>query len=149
MSSIITTIKIGFSFVIGIILSCLGGWDKSLQVLLGFIVIDYGTGVLCAIFSKSRKTKTGTLNSSVGFKGLCRKFAILLCVSVAVGVDKLTGLTIVRDATCIGFIINELISILENVGLLGVPLPKALTSAVDILKNMEDKEIGNYTDNND
>lgn len=115
-----------------------GGWDASFITLLIFMGIDYLTGVIVAgIFHKSQKTKTGALNSRVGWKGLAKKGVTLLFVVLAVRLDLLIGANYIRDAVCIAFILNELISIVENAGLMGIPIPGVITKAIDILKDKE------------
>lgn len=119
----------------GIIASMFGGWTSALTTLLIFMCIDYVTGLITAgIFHKSQKTETGSLESRAGFKGLCRKGMILLMVLVGHRLDLAVGGTYIRDAVCIAFIANETISIVENAGLMGVPIPAVLINAIDILK---------------
>lgn len=86
------------------------------------------------------KCKDGTLESRAGWKGLCRKGETLLIVLVACRLDAVMGSTFVRDAVVIGFICNETISIIENAGLMGLPIPEAITKAVDILKQRSETE---------
>lgn len=118
-----------------------GGWDASIITLLIFMAIDYLTGIIVAgIFHKSNKTKSGALESRAGWKGLVKKCVTLLFVVVAVRLDILTGSSYIRDAVCIAFIVNELISIVENAGLMGVPVPAAITKAIDILKLKENEK---------
>ena len=126
----------------GLIATALGGWDVGLQTLVIFMRIDYITGILVAgVFHKSKKSETGTLESRAGWKGLIRKGVTLLIVLVAVQLDKVIGSTFIRDAVIIGFIANELISIVENAGLMGVPIPSVITNAIDVLqKKAETKE---------
>ena len=117
----------------------LGGWDMALQTLLLFMVTDYLTGLIVAgVFKKSPKTETGALESKAGWKGLCRKGMTLLYVLVAAQLEKMTGTDIIRNAVIIGFIANEGLSILENGGLMGLPIPKKLKDAIDILKSKGD-----------
>lgn len=126
---------------IGGVLTCLfGGWDTALQTLLIFMAIDYVTGFMVAAVGKSKKTKKGALSSKIGLIGLCKKGVELLMVIVAVYLDKLVGTDIVRNAAIIGFCANELLSIIENAGLLGVPLPAVITNAVEILKKKSEGE---------
>lgn len=126
----------------GLIATALGGWDVGLQTLVIFMCIDYITGILVAgVFHKSKKSETGTLESLAGWKGLIRKGVTLLIVLVAVQLDKVIGSTFIRDAVIIGFIANELISIVENAGLMGIPIPAVITNAIDVLqKKAETKE---------
>lgn len=113
----------------------LGGWDTSLQTLLIFIAADYITGLIVAgVFHNSTKTDTGTLESRAGFKGLVRKGMILLYVLIAYRLDIALGIDYCRNLVIIGFMTNELISITENAGLMGLPIPAAITNAIDILK---------------
>ena len=78
--------------------------------------------------------------SRAGWKGLCRKIGSLFLVVIAVQLDAASGLTVIRDAVVIAFLANEVISITENLGLMGVPIPKAITNAIDILKSKEEQE---------
>lgn len=130
-NAICTAIGIAGSLVASIF----GGWTASLTTLLIFMGIDYATGLIVAgVFHKSPKTETGTLESRAGFKGLIRKFMILLFVLIGYRLDVAVGTTYIRDAVCIAFIVNELLSIVENAGLMGIPIPAVITEAIDILK---------------
>lgn len=121
------------------IASLLGGWDMALQTLIIFMTIDYITGLMVAgIFNKSTKTKHGALESVAGWKGLCRKGVALLIVLIACRLDLLTGANLIRDAVVIAYCTNEAISIIENAGLMGVPIPTRLTKAIEALKSKED-----------
>lgn len=120
-----------------------GGWDSSLVTLLFFMTADYITGLIVAgVFQNSSKTKNGALESKTCWKGLCRKCMTLLFVLIAVRLDIAIGTSYIRDAVCITFILNELISIIENAGLMGVPIPQVITNAIEILKgkNKESEE---------
>lgn len=137
--------KYTFSAVVGIIggalTALLGGWDLAIQTLLIFMGIDYITGLMIAgIFHKSPKTKSGSLSSLIGWKGLCRKGMVLLIVSVAVRLDMLVGTDFIRDAVVIAYCTNEAISIVENAGIIGIPIPKPILNAIDTLKNKEDEK---------
>lgn len=125
----------------GAIAAAFGGWNAALLALIICMAIDYFAGVIVAlVFHRSPKSDSGGLNSSVGFKGLLRKIAVLLIVVVANQVDILIGTTYVRDAVVIGFCANEIISLLENAGLMGIPIPNVLLRAIDVLKNKGEKE---------
>ena len=116
----------------------LGGWDTGLQSLLLFMAIDYITGLIVAgVFKKSRKTELGALESLAAWQGLLRKGASLLVVLIACRLDQMLAMTIVRDTTVIAYCGNELLSITENIGLMGVPLPKVVTDALEALKGKE------------
>jgi toxin secretion/phage lysis holin len=123
----------------GIISSLLGGWDTGLKTLVLFMAIDYVTGLMVAgVFHTSPKTENGALESRAGWKGLCRKGVTLLVVLVAYRLDLMLNISYARDAAIIGFSANELISITENAGLMGVPLPAVITKAIEVLsKNSE------------
>lgn len=123
------------------IASVFGGWDAALQTLIIFMIIDYVSGLVVAgVFHKSTKTDTGTLESRTGFKGLCRKGMTLLIVLIGARLDLAIGVDYIRDAVCIGFMANEAISIVENAGLMGLPLPAVVTKAIDVLKQKADSE---------
>ena len=119
--------------------SLFGGWDAALITLLIFMVIDYGSGLVVAgVFHASSKTETGALESKAGWKGLCRKGMTLLIVLIATRLDLVIGTTYIRDAVCIAYIANETISIIENAGLMGVPIPAVITNAIEVLKKKGD-----------
>lgn len=124
----------GIGVVGGFIASLFGGWDAALITLLMFMAIDYISGLVVAgVFHNSNKTETGTLESKAGWKGLCRKCMTLLFVLIAYRLDLALGVSYIRDAVIIGFMANELISIVENAGLMGLPLPSVITKAIDVL----------------
>lgn len=123
----------------GVIAGLLGGWDAGLQSLFIFMVIDYVTGLLVAgVFKQSCKTAKGALESRAAWKGLLRKGASLGVVLIACRLDLLLGATFIRDATIIAYCVNELLSITENIGLMGVPLPKVVTQALEALRENEE-----------
>ena len=104
-----------------------GGWDAALETLVCFMAIDWITGgvLLPVVFKKSPKSENGTLESRAGWKGLCRKGMMLFFVLIAEKLDQLTQTNYLRDAVCIGFILNEAVSILENAGLMEVKICSA------------------------
>lgn len=117
------------------IASAFGGWSTGLTTLVIFMAIDYLTGLIVAgVFHKSTKTDSGTLESRAGFKGLCRKGAMLLIVLVACRLDLTLSTTYIKDAVIIAFMANEAISIIENAGLMGVPMNDTLKNAIDVLQ---------------
>lgn len=126
--------------VIGsIVASWFGGWDTGLATLVVFMGIDYISGIIVAgVFHRSQKTKNGALESGIGWKGLCRKGMTLLFVLIAYRLDLALGTTYIRDAVVIGFIANELISITENAGLMGIPLPGIIIKAIEVLGKKAD-----------
>lgn len=137
--------KDGICTVIGVvgstIASFFGGFDAALITLLIFMGVDYATGLIVAgVFHKSEKTENGALESRAGWKGLCRKGVSLLVVLVACRLDMIMGSNFIRDATVIAFIANEAISIIENAGLMGVPIPSVITKAIEVLKKKSERE---------
>ena len=115
-----------------------GGWDASIVALLICMGVDYISGSMVAlVFHNSNKTETGAYNSAYGLKGLCKKGMMLLFVLVAVQIDKLLGTAYARDAVCIGFCSNEVLSIIENLGLAGIPMPQAITKALEQLQKKD------------
>ena len=129
----------GVACVGAAIASLFGGWNGAMTTLVILMLIDYVTGIIVAgVFHNSPRSFSGALSSSVGFKGICRKFVILLIVVVACRVDLLLDTNIIRDATCISFCANELVSITENAGLMGIPLPRKLVEAIEVLRGDND-----------
>lgn len=121
------------------IANALGGWDNIMVLLVALMVLDYLTGVLLAAFWKqSPKSETGTLNSMAGFRGLIKKGMILLVVWVAVLLDEALGVDYVRLMAILFFVGNEGLSLLENLGLMGVPWPKFLRDMLEALREHGD-----------
>ncbi|MDF2606594.1 MAG: holin [Bacillales bacterium] len=119
----------------------LGGLTIATTTLLIFMCVDYLTGfMLSAFFKKSLKTATGGLSSKVGFLGLFKKCLILVFILISYRLDLLLGTNYIREGVCYAFIVNELISIIENCGLIGFGVPKIIVEAVDILKSRENKK---------
>lgn len=125
---------------IGIYLSWFfGGWDTSLIILAVFIGIDYITGLIVAgVFKNSNKTESGGLSSKAGWKGIFKKVTTLILVGVANLLDMQMGTSVLRDGVCVTFIVNEGLSIIENAGLMGIPIPKFLKDSISLL-NKDDK----------
>lgn len=133
----------------GAIAALFGGWDTGLVTLVIFMCIDYVSGLVVAgVFHNSKKTKTGALESKAGWKGLCRKCMSLLFVLVAYRLDLVIGSNYIRDAVIIGFIANEAISIVENAGLMGIPLPAVISKAIDILTSKSEEKGGDQNERN-
>lgn len=129
-----TGICTGIGAVGGVVAAAFGGWSAALATLVIFMCIDYLSGLIVAgVFKASKKSETGALESRAGWKGLCRKGMTLLFVLIAYRLDLIIGTTYIKDAVIIGFIANELISIVENAGLMGIPLPAMIQKAIDIL----------------
>ena len=116
----------------------LGGADSSLKALAVLMLIDYLSGLVVAfVFKNSPKSSTGGLNSTVGFKGIFKKFFMVAMVGVANILDGVLGTNFVRTGVVFTLLSNETISIIENAGLMGVPVPKVVSDAIDILKEKE------------
>lgn len=126
----------GIGVVGSVIAEVFGGWDAAMITLVTLMIIDYIMGVLvAAVWHNSPKSESGTLESRAGWKGLCRKGVVLLIVLVAALLDIVLGTSnIVRNAAIIGYSANELISIVENAGLMGVPIPSIIQKAIDVLQ---------------
>lgn len=123
------------------ILYLVGDITMPFIILLIFMCTDYITGlILSGVFKKSKKTESGGLSSEIGFKGLIKKVCIIICVIVANMLDYVLKTNYIRNVVIISFITNEVISIIENLGLIGVKIPKVITNAIDILKRKEEDE---------
>lgn len=118
-----------------------GGWDGALQTLVFMMVTDRVLGVLIAIFwKKSNKSASGALDSRAGFKGLLKKGVIIAVVAIATVLDGMVGTdAVVRTAAILFYIGNEGISIIENIGIMGVPFPPAMKNAIEVLQKKGDK----------
>ena len=111
-----------------------GGWSELLGILLAFVVLDYITGVFASGIE-------GKLSSQVGMKGIAKKVCIFLIVAAAHLADKAIGNgSVIMDATIFFYLANELLSMIENIGRTGVPMPPILTKAVEILKGKSEAE---------
>ena len=116
--------------------NALGGWDALLKLLVALMAADYITGlVVAAVFKRSNKSESGTLDSNASFKGLARKCAVLVLVYIAVLLDTATGTHYVRSAVALFFIGHEGLSLLENVGLMGVKYPAFLKNMLQALRD--------------
>lgn len=123
------------------IASFFGGWDAGLATLIIFMGLDYFSGLIVAgVFKNSPKTNTGGLESKAGWKGLCRKCMTLVYVLIAYRLDLVIGVNYIRNAVIIAFIANETISLVENAGLMGLPLPSIIKKAIDILQKKSESE---------
>ena len=111
-----------------------GGWDSALVTLVVFMAIDFFTGIITAMMKKSKHTESGGLSSKAGWFGLAKKVCTLMLIVVAVRMDILLNTNYIRDAVCISFCLNELLSIVENTSLMGIPYPPAIKKAIDVLQ---------------
>lgn len=124
-----------------IVNSLLGGWTEDLLTLLIMMAIDFTFGLLiAAVWKKSGKSETGALNSLSAWKGLCRKGGTLLVVMVAYRLDVTLGTEYIKTGVIIAFIANEAISIIENLGIMGVPMPAVLKKAIEVLQEKTETE---------
>ena len=115
-----------------------------MNTLIIFMAIDYFTGFMVgAVFNKSPKSENGALDSKVGFKGLCKKGVMLLIVLISARLDLMTSSDYIRDAVIIAFSLNELVSIFENAGLMGIKMPTVISKAIDSLKGEGTREWDN------
>ena len=125
---------IGLGAIGSVISELFGGWTSAMTTLVIFMLIDYITGILvAAVFKKSNKTEVGGLESKAGWKGLIRKFSTLLIVLISIRLDIIFNTTIISNCVVFTFLANELLSLLENVGLMGIPLPSVLTEVISVL----------------
>lgn len=137
------TVVAGIGIIGSFISTLLGGWDTGLATLCIVMAVDYIAGwIVAGVFKNSEKSESGGLSSSAGFKGLAKKGVMLLFVLVAYRLDLTVGSTYIRDAVIIAFIANEVISITENAGLMGIPIPSVIIKAIDVLKNDDKKGKG-------
>lgn len=141
-----TMIKTGFYGAVGILGgmfgNLFGGLDKIFYALLICSIIDFlSGGAVAVVFKNSPKTETGAAQSQAGFKGLVKKVFIYLIIVVVVQIDSVIGSNgFLRNAVIIGFMVNEVLSIIENAGLMGIKMPDAVTNAVDILKKKSEQQ---------
>lgn len=129
------TIQLIFTAVGGWLGYFLGGCDGLLYALIAFVVIDYITGVMCAIINRE-------LSSAVGFKGIFRKVLIFLLVGIAniIDVQVIGTGAVLRTAVIFFYISNEGVSLLENAGHLGLPIPEKIKTVLEQLHDRAEKE---------
>lgn len=130
MEKMFNSISIAFGVIGGLIVSFLGGWDGLAITLVSFIVLDWITGLLKAIYNKN-------LSSYTGFKGIIKKVVILIVVGVAVLLETNMGIPAIREIVMMFFIANEGISLLENVSQMGIPFPEKMKDILIQLRNKE------------
>lgn len=127
------------SAVGGFFVSFLGGVDTVLKALLIFMAVDYLTGLAVAfVFHKSNKTKNGGASSKEGFKGIVKKICMVMLVGLSHVLDVIMGVDYIRSITIMFFLANEGLSILENMGLMGVKYNKVLVKALEVLRDKAD-----------
>lgn len=125
-----------------VIAKALGGWDESLQVLITFMAVDYVLGIIIALVWKSSpKTEDGSFESNASLKGLFRKGGILAIVYMAVQIDMLAGnSSYIRNTVILFFIANEGFSIIENLGIMGLPMPEVIRNAFAAIKKQSEQK---------
>jgi len=127
----------------GLTVRLFGGWDMFLATLVLFMIADYLSGVIVALwFKKSDKSKNGKFESGASYKGLLRKGMILVIVMCAHQLDLMAvwGADFIRNGVIFCYIINELASIIENAGRMGVPVPDKLTRIIAAFKKKSEQE---------
>ena len=131
----------GAGVIGGMISQAFGGWDAALITLLLFMAVDYLSGLIVAgVFQASDKSASGSLSSVACWQGLLKKGMTLIIVLVAARLDIVLGTAFVRDAVVIAYIVNETISIIENAGLMGLPVPDAIMSAIEQLQGKNEQK---------
>ena len=131
----------------GAVLSFITGLPPILWVLVAVMSLDYATGLLCAAMGKSPKTENGGLSSKTAFQGLLKKVLILIIVGLAALVDHAITVSAgiemaaVTGACCLWFVASEGLSILENAAAMGVPIPKVLMMALEIMREKGDTPV--------
>lgn len=131
----------GAGVIGGMISQAFSGLDAALITLLIFMAVDYVSGLIVAgVFQASDKSETGALNSIACWQGLLKKGMTLVIVLVAARLDIVLGTAFVRDAVVIAYIVNETISIIENAGLMGLPVPDAIMSAIEQLQGKNEQK---------
>lgn len=133
-------IAIVFGALAPIAAKLFGPWIPNLGVVLILMGIDMLMGLIVALFFKnSPKTETGAASSNAMLKGIMKKFGMVFVIAAAHQIDVAIGVNYIMVATIYGFIANELLSIMENAGLMGIVKSDAITNAIEVLKNKSNK----------
>jgi toxin secretion/phage lysis holin len=132
----------GLAVVGGAIAGIFGGWSTLMTILAVAMVLDYISGVLVAALGKSLKTEGGRIDSKVGFMGLAKKAFIIMIVLVATLLDRAIGgdAMVFQTATVCYYIANEGISVVENAGLMGLPVPGVIRRALEQMKDKGEQD---------
>lgn len=118
-----------------LLINLIGKPTDDLIILIVLMIIDLVVGFLIsAIWQKSTKTDSGKLSSSVMFKGIVKKFFTLVIVVIAFQLDKLLVMNLIRHIVIIAFIVEEILSITENIAITGIKIPAIFTKALDVLE---------------
>ena len=115
--------------------------DKQIDFVIDVCDVGNIVYIVAAVFKSSHKSDSGALDSKASWKGLAKKCLTLFFVIIAHRLDIELGINYIRTATIIGFIANETMSIVENAGLMGLPLPKVITKAIEVLKDRSDGDV--------
>lgn len=127
----------------GVIASALGGWDILLRALVCLMVLDYMTGLLVAlVWKRSPKTETGAASSKAALKGFLKKAFMLVAVFFAVQMDLVLSMDYLRNTVVLALLANEALSLVENLGIAGVPWPDAVRNAIELLTAKGDAKNG-------
>lgn len=141
VQAIKTAVCLALGVIGGIVAKLFGGWSEDIITLGIFMVIDFATGLIVAgVFKKSKKSDSGALESKAGWKGLCRKGVTLLIVLIAHRIDITLSVDFFKTATVIAYIAIELLSIVENAGLMGVPIPNKIKQAIEIFREKAEED---------
>jgi len=127
MDGLLQYTKYAVATIGGLLTGLLGGWDLALQILVLFVVLDYITGLAAAWYEKK-------LDSNIGFRGIAKKILLFVPVAVAYALDKALGQNILRSLAIWFYMANEGLSVLENLGRAGVPIPEPIKTALEQLK---------------
>ena len=139
MTNVKAIICMTFGAIGGMLARLFGGWTEDMVTLIVLMAVDFVMGLIIAgVFHNSNKSESGNLDSRAGWRGLSKKGVTLLFVLIAHRLDLSLGTNYIRTATIIGFILNETISVVENAGLMGMPLPDVIIEAINILKNKKE-----------
>ena len=123
------------SIIGGTLAEFFGGWDYALQTLCIIMAADYISGIVCAlVWKKSPKSADGCFESKASIKGLFRKAGILLAVLIAYKLDQMAGTQFIRTAAITFFIANDGLSVIENLGIMGLPMPAVIKNAFEALR---------------
>lgn len=141
MKMLLEKAQLVYSTLIGILCAALGGYDAFLQVLIAFVIIDYLSGIAVGI-------KTKTVSSKTGFNGIIKKIMIFSIVYIAHLIDDATATSVFRNITVMFYVSNEGISILENMGQLGVQYPAGLANILAQLKGEAEDDYNQNTKSN-
>jgi len=124
----------------GMVAQALGGWDEDLRMLCIIMAMDYITGIICAlVWKKSPKSSDGSFNSRLSLKGLLRKAGIFLAVLIAYQLDSVAGTEFIRTSAILFFIANDGLSVIENLGIMGLPMPSSIKNAFEILRKKSEE----------